>query len=222
MSKLGTTNIKSIMLGSTEITKAYLGTNVVYEKSNPLPYDAEVEWIQSTGSEYIDTGIVPTSDIRLTIDGLYTTTSNNGLIHGCIDLNGNTYRRFHLGIAANKWQGGIGTAFSGTGSPNTSRHIFQISGKNGTAYVDATSIAGNTAAFPSISMYLFARNFSGTASNMGSFKMYSAHVYRYSTGEKLVDFIPVRKNGVGYLYDKISDTLFGTSTGSFILGADKD
>lgn len=35
MSKVGTTDIAGIMLGSTEIVKAYLGTDVVYQKSEP-------------------------------------------------------------------------------------------------------------------------------------------------------------------------------------------
>ena len=36
------------------------------------------------------------------------------------------------------------------------------------------------------------------------------------------DYIPVRKNGVGYLYDKVSETLFGNvaSSGSFTYGND--
>ena len=33
--------------------------------------------------------------------------------------------------------------------------------------------------------------------------------------------IPVRKNGLGYMYDKVSGTMFGNSgTGDFILGND--
>lgn len=35
------------------------------------------------------------------------------------------------------------------------------------------------------------------------------------------DFLPVRKNGVGYMYDTVSKELFGNSgTGAFILGPD--
>ena len=36
------------------------------------------------------------------------------------------------------------------------------------------------------------------------------------------DFIPVRKDGVGYMYDKISGQLFGNAgTGAFVIGPDK-
>jgi len=38
-----------------------------------------------------------------------------------------------------------------------------------------------------------------------------------------MDLIPVRVGQVGYMYDKISNKLFGNSgTGSFILGPDLD
>ena len=37
----------------------------------------------------------------------------------------------------------------------------------------------------------------------------------------LIDLIPVRKNGIGYMYDRVSGQLFGNSgTGQFILGND--
>ena len=51
MSKIGTADIKDIMLGNIEISKAYLGSDVVYQKSSPLPYDAQVEYIGSSGTQ---------------------------------------------------------------------------------------------------------------------------------------------------------------------------
>ena len=42
-------------------------------------------------------------------------------------------------------------------------------------------------------------------------------------GNTIRDFIPVRKNGVGYMYDKVSKQLFGNDgTGSFTYGNDKN
>ena len=43
-----------------------------------------------------------------------------------------------------------------------------------------------------------------------------------SDGTTTLDLIPVRKDGVGYMYDKISGKLFGKEeTGNFIIGPDK-
>lgn len=43
----------------------------------------------------------------------------------------------------------------------------------------------------------------------------------YKSSELILHFIPVRKNDIGYMYDKVSGQLFGNSgTGSFVLGPD--
>ena len=44
-----------------------------------------------------------------------------------------------------------------------------------------------------------------------------------SNGIQICNLIPVRKDGVGYMYDRVSGQLFGNSgTGNFILGPDKN
>lgn len=58
MSKIGTADIKGIMLGSTEIVKAYLGTDIVYQNAAPAPEGYEwCEYIENTSSAYINTGV---------------------------------------------------------------------------------------------------------------------------------------------------------------------
>lgn len=186
----------------------------------PLPYDAEVEWIQSTGNEYIDTGIKPSADIRLTVDGNFMNSAGANHMFGCLNTNG-TVTRFHLGINTSKFLAGVGTMNGqvGTLASDTNRHLFQIVGSVSQGYVDSTYYKGNST-YPNLNMFLFARNTNGSAANQHPFRMYSAHVYKYSTQDKLVDYIPVRKNGVGYLYDKVSGTLFCTPTGAFTYGND--
>jgi hypothetical protein len=186
-----------------------------------LPYDAEVEYLQSTGNEYIDTGIVPSSDIRFTVDGQYLVSSGSNLIHGAMSSSGSTYYRFHIGINSNSFYGGIGTMNGTITTANANRHTFIITGSVQRAYVDSSYYTGNSS-FPSVSIYLFARNTNGTAGNMHVFRMYSAEIYSYSYDKKLLDLIPVRKGTVGYLYDKVSGQLFGNanSTGAFTYGND--
>lgn len=45
MSKVGTTDIAGIMLGSTEIVKAYLGSDIVYQKSKPSYEDQYLTFV---------------------------------------------------------------------------------------------------------------------------------------------------------------------------------
>ena len=42
-------------------------------------------------------------------------------------------------------------------------------------------------------------------------------------GETVLDLIPVRKDGVGYMYDRVSGKLYGNAadTGAFVIGPDK-
>ena len=44
----------------------------------------------------------------------------------------------------------------------------------------------------------------------------------YSDGTDELDLIPVRVGQVGYMYDRISGELLGTSVGSFVIGPDKN
>jgi len=73
-------------------------------------------------------------------------------------------------------------------------------------------------------MYIFSSNNGGTAittANSAAMKIKSVEMYDGSTLVR--NYISVRKNGVGYLYDKVSGQLFGNanSTGAFTYGNDK-
>ncbi len=56
-------------------------------------------------------------------------------------------------------------------------------------------------------IYLFAYNNNGAIGNTGNARIYSA---QFTQGNNVVmDLVPVRKNGVGYMYDKVSERLLG-------------
>jgi hypothetical protein len=49
------------------------------------------------------------------------------------------------------------------------------------------------------------------------------HKMKVSQGDRIIyDLIPVRKNSIGYMYDKVREVLLGNDgTGDFVLGPDK-
>ncbi len=57
---LGNTEIGQIYLGETEISKAYLGSDLIFESGGsptpptPLPYNAQVEYLQGGSAPYIN------------------------------------------------------------------------------------------------------------------------------------------------------------------------
>lgn len=54
--KLGTTSIGAIYKGTTKISRVYKGDTIVYQEGSKLPPEfIELEYIESTGTQYIDT-----------------------------------------------------------------------------------------------------------------------------------------------------------------------
>jgi len=183
-----------------------------------LPYDYEVEYLESSGTQYIDTGVYPDSTYTFDTD---VTLLNNGstTLWGCRrsgsydSLNSQCYLNFN--------------------PSNGYKHIYLFSTsvrlpdnwKSNFMPVLNTmySLRGITVV-PTMSVMtypitLFAFNMIGdinpSTSRIGSFTA-------YSNGVKVCDMIPVRVGQVGYMYDKVSGQLFGNvGTGSFILGSDK-
>ena len=71
MLKLGTQDISALYLGETKIKRAYLGETPVFEGSKPsrLPEGyTEVEYIESSGTQYINTGVKPSTSLTFSID----------------------------------------------------------------------------------------------------------------------------------------------------------
>ena len=85
---------------------------------------------------------------------------------------------------------------------------------DGNKKIDRIAINAETAN----NMLLFASALNGTIT-CGAFR---CGFFKVTTNNNVVfDLIPVRKNGVGYMYDKVSGTLFGNAgSGAFTYGND--
>lgn len=181
------------------------------------PYDAEVEYLESTGTQWIDTGIIPDQDLAIETEFETLDTENSAYVYGARIGN------LAVCIATSTVGGGLGYARWGNdrydkciGSAN---HVEQ----------SASSIIVDGQSFPyrwntnddisslNLSLYLFNANTSSPLPFRGKisyFKLYK--------NKLILDLIPVRKGNVGYMYDRVSGKLFGNSgAGNFILGADK-
>lgn len=90
MLKLGTASISDLMLGTTRITKAYLGSGLVWQKATPITYDAEVEYLQSTGTQWIDTGLKATEKTAATTRVAWMDVSGYDKVAFGVD-NGSTF-----------------------------------------------------------------------------------------------------------------------------------
>lgn len=228
MSYIGTHKVGKMYLGSTAIGKAYLGEDLVYDSASGggitpvLPYDAEIEYLQSSGTQYIDTRLSPTTNSHVIIE--CSNVRNASLENESFGYGVSGGQRFHMVAVAywnsNKFHAGCGTNLIYTTTADTASHTFELYG-NGTFVQDGTSYSiGSSVGIISDTMPLFARLWNGSYQYSNGVRI---HSFKWYESETLVlDLIPVRVGQVGYMYDKVSGELFGNSgSGLFTLGNDK-
>lgn len=198
-----------------------------------LPYDAEVEWLESTGTQYIDTGIIANSDISM--ESCFAITATPFFFVQGMSLNQNCA----IVVIGQYYNESTLSAVFATGNREgasipfdyeyhtyyVSRHYQKVD--NVTSYITSGDTLGcspiSGVCRQLISIYLFARNIDWSAEwNKGYMKCRKKYDKIWYRNILIADYIPVRKNGVGYMYDKVSGQLFGNQgTGQFIIGPDK-
>lgn len=219
---IGNKELKDAYIGDKPIKKIYLGDKLLWQR---LPYEAEIEYLEGSGTQYIDTLIVPTKNTSIECKYVFKEYNNTQIVFGCTDSatsndakNGILNLHLTAGTRRVGFGNGSGTIFASNtlSQPNTEYVIYF--NKN-TVYVNETFIK----TFPTSdwstdkTLYIFGRN-GGIKYPLNGYIEY----FKMWDGETLVrDYIPVRVGQVGYMYDKVSGQLFGNSgTGNFILGND--
>ena len=189
----------------------------------PLPYDAQVEYLKSTGTQWIDTGFSPTSDTSVEIG--YKT--ENAQLNTALFGSRITYDDRSYCIWANA-SGKIRFDYTSSGhdnkdGPNSiARRWVDVSKRKNRNFVDDIECSANETNIFSCqdTAYLFGMRDNNKANWLISAQV--AYCRIYENGVIVRDFIPVRVGDVGYLYDRVSGQLFGNSgTGAFIIGPDK-
>ena len=179
----------------------------------PLPYDAEVEYLESTKTQLIDTGYVLSASDKIVVQFYFQAD----------DINGS---RTMLGCREPKlWITSGLCRFNGENyaSINTLRKLGawnSISIDKDYCTCNGTTVPMSKGTFEdnSLSLFLFGAN--GAPSTNTNGRISSCKIYH--SGVLVHDYIPVRKDGVGYMYDKISGQLYrNAGTGAFVIGPDK-
>ena len=183
----------------------------------PDHYDAEIEYLESNGTQWIDTKIECSSSVQLITKGKFT---QNIYDENFGALNTSGTQRFHFGIYEDKFIFGVGSIYNYTTPYDLNIHTFVLDG-SGYGKLDNTSYTlrrfDDT---KKLKIYLFVRNTTNQATTHAYFQLFSQQIFINNI--LVFDAIPVRVGQVGYLYDKVSGRLFGNKgTGEFILGPDK-
>lgn len=222
MLKLGEKSISKLFLGDKPISKAYLGDKLVFQGKNYT----EVEYLESTGTQYIDTGLVGNTDTKaelalmisaqatgnIGVFGSRGNSANSNLLavgYGAsgalaVDFNNSSYSLYRASITYT-----LNTKYI----CYTSKEKRLIKDENGLVLAQNTTLCNDT--MSTSNLLLFAET--GVALKQQG-KIYYAKIW---DNENLVrDFIPVLdKDKVPCMYDKVSNEFFyNQGTGEFLYG----
>ena len=220
----------SIPLGgvSRDVKRVTAGGVVLWEKAPAVPYDAEVEYLESTGTQYIDTGIYATLS---TVFSLVFSPTNPATSNWVFGARSTTSDRFGLFFDPSSISIQVGSVVARpSASITAAKHALSLD--RHTLILDGTSYAvgaGNafTGAYP---VFVCTLNNDGAAYGQCPMRLYACAIHDGSTLVR--DFISVRvgsgANAVGYLYDRANPTggplgngLYPNSgTGAFVVGPD--
>lgn len=174
-----------------------------------------VEYLESTGTQYIDTGVNANSNPKYELKFVisYTNPSSPSPQYTGADYGGT------FGVVNGKWQWSNNV-------PVTANQFYEIDyiNQNGLrgAYVNGTDYyQGSNFASSGYRCLLFAAgqdNSGTTKTSLFSAKMKSCSIALSDTIVR--DYIPVKdENNVGYMFDRVTHTLFANAgTGSFAVG----
>lgn len=193
---------------------------------NYLPYDAQIEYLESDGNAYIDTGLFGNQNTDYEVKTMFTKNTSYPYVFGAQQAD--KQRRFSL------MEGSYNTFYYVANDDTLERNL-SLSSAEQTGinvvkkvgreiYVNNTLkvTLNNTNYTTPVTITLYAGNQTGGVRSGNRFTNGKIYYIKFYESNVLVrDFIPVRVGTTGYMYDKVSGKLFGNDgSGQFILGED--
>jgi hypothetical protein len=190
-----------------------------------LPYDAEVEFLESTGTQWIDTGVLANGEFDF--DYMFRMNTLQG---NTVGMGARSASQFLTALQINT-NNEITFAYLSTVWPKikiSSNIDYRVqlsfhSGSQSATVNDTVLFTDNKVGTELLNLpiYIFKRSNSATETTYGLVgRFYFCKIWQ--NGVLVRDYIPVRKGTVGYLYDRVSGKLFGNAgTGAFGYGNDK-
>ena len=154
----------------------------------------QLNYVQTSGSQYIKTGITPTSNTRVVTKIGVITSTQNIPVFGCNSSNAGDY--YHLTPFNYKWyygkNGGEGNAGSYSTSTGTTYEI--DFNNNGSIIINGTTIATNIGTTGNAELMIAKRASSGDV-RYGYWNYYKFQIYEGATLVR--DYVPVIRNSDG-------------------------
>ena len=233
-----------------EPTKAWCDTNIPYfrdtikiDSSNtnyrkwefmlryPLLNEvmSELNYIQATGTQYIDTGYKPISNkLKIHIDFQQDTSASSQSLFGSENNSGTRSWSIvaHGGTGSYAHYTGTTSGYMSSSLPVGQLHDYTVSSQNGTFNVELNGkiFSGTYSGdlLKTLNIFIFANNIDGTAGQFAKNKVYGFKIW---DNDILVrDMIPCKRaNGTIGMYDKIEKKFYANAgTGTFTAGSVKN
>lgn len=192
-----------------------------FDKSRDgLPDNVEqLEYIESTGTQYIDTGVFPSNNLKINIKACYTNSNALYMLGSDNAYNAGVNIWWDPNYKTQGYKGIFGTPIMSTGVIPQINVPVTITLQNNKIYVDGQQKgSGSTqdvSKYSKSSIYVFCTHRGGKAQHNTSMRLYELQMY---DGDTLIrDFIPILdENDVAYLYDKVEKKFYYNSgTGTF-------
>lgn len=195
--------------------------------ANSKPYDAEIEYLESTGYTYINLGISAKNTTKFDFSVMATDSQTGFLFGSRVAASNKTFDifcKYQSGATDNgiRWDYNTASIRNANVLPLNNKIRFNnLSSPNILKYSSYSLSATNVTFSNGVPMHLMGLNLNNTGHSNGPNGCRYYYFKLYDNSTLLLDLIPVRKGGIGYMYDKISGQLFGNAgSGEFILGKD--
>lgn len=190
------------------------GENNMQQLYNDIQFDGiELTYIRFTGTQFIDTKIIPTNHMTEIKFDFGTYSSDEHLFGTSL---AETY--YHFTTYNDKYYWGQNGVEANGGSFTTGIHTLVYNGENYSVVLDGTQLGTGSKIASSTTLWLGRRQ---SATNLQG-TIYYVKITDKSTGRLVRDFIPCKDpNGTVCLYDKITKQYFYNSgTGTFTAGSE--
>ena len=189
-------------------------------QGNGLPVGyTQLEYIQSSGTQYIDTGFIPNQDTRVVCSfELLTDNGGHQVIFGArISSSSGQYLFGYAGHRSPPhWRSDYNTTQSNFPSSIPRSGRYEVDKDGNVTQLDSETVQAGAATFTAVvSMYLFAGNTNGVVENQSSMKLYACQIY--DEDAMVRNFVPCTDpDGVVGLYDAVNGMFYANAgTGVF-------
>lgn len=194
-----------------DFIKVSYGDNYDYEITNKCYNYKEVNYLQSIGQQWINTGFYVTEKTKIELDMALVTASGDQKFLGSYGSGG-----VCLGVYGGKWRIGASTWGKNEGVATTDRTSIVIEEDNfsfnGETYINDYKISANN----SHPLAVFGIAYNGSIFQRAKIKLYGLKIY--DNNILVRDFIPVVDlEGVACLYEKVEGKFYyNQGTGEFL------